>query len=304
MGMATPLKSANTIDFNQARNDQAEATPEEGSYSQLRYRMVSLLQNSLDLRELLQLFCEELGKSVGSDGMRYSHNERRVQHLIGRQATHSCGYRLITRQDHLGEIVFYNNSRFSDEDLRTIETLLSTIICPLRNALQYEEALSASLTDPLTGAGNRVSLSNTLQREISLAHRHKLPLSLLILDIDKFKAINDQHGHSAGDKVLQQLVITLGELSRNTDACFRFGGEEFVVVLNRTSAGGAMIIAERIRQRIEAMEIPWGDAIVRLSVSIGATTYCKDDTADSLFNRADKALYDIKKSGGNRVVSL
>src|SRR5690606_33251516 len=160
--------------------------------SRLRYRMVSLLQNSLDIRELLQLFHEELSKSVRTEGMRYVREDSRLQHLIGRPSTHSCGYRLIRPRDLLGEMVFYSNVRFSDEDLCTIETLLSTIICPVRNALQYEQAVSASLTDPLTGAGNRISLSNTLQREINLTRRHKLPLSLLILDIDKFKTINDE----------------------------------------------------------------------------------------------------------------
>lgn len=325
--MGTPLKST-SIDFNYASAEaltarlQTRDTPLEphlmqgsssrnesdaddaGHYSELRYRMVSLLQDSLDLEQLLQTFYSELSRHVASDGMRFANEHHRLHHCVGRQTSHSCGYRLVTRKDYLGELVFYRSTRFSDQDLEAIETLISTILSPLRNALQYQQALAASMTDPLTGAGNRIGLNSTLEREIRLAQRYKHPLSLLVLDIDKFKSINDQHGHTAGDKVLQHLVSGLTELCRNTDACYRFGGEEFVIVLNRTDHEGALIMAERVRAHVQAMVISLADADVRMTVSIGATSFKDNDTAESLFNRADKALYTIKSTGGNRVSSL
>lgn len=307
--MATPLQSSNTIDFNSARISlgRPQVTPEERpqeNYSERRYKMAASLQTTLEIEQLLHLFHQELPESVELDGLQYVNEHQQLQILAGRKASHSCGYRLITAQDHLGEIVFYRSTRFSDQNMEAIEIMLSALICPLRNALLYRDALMASLTDPLTGAGNRIALSNTLQREISLSRRHQHSLSLLVLDIDKFKQINDRLGHSAGDKVLKDLVVMLSQVNRNTDLSFRYGGEEFVVLLNQTGAEGALIIAERMRVAVENMEIMIGEHCVRISVSIGVTTFCETDTPESLFNRADKALYLIKSAGGNKVIGL
>ena len=307
--MATPMQSSNTIDFNSARLSlsRAPAAPDpspQESYSERRYRMASSLQTTLDIEKILQIFRQELDPFMHLQGLQYINESHQLKHNCGKKASHSCGYRLITSEDHLGEIIFYHTRRFSDQDLEAIEIMLSALVCPLRNALQYRDALMASLTDPLTGAGNRVALSNTLQREISLARRHKHSLSVLVLDIDKFKTVNDQFGHSAGDRVLKDIVAMLRKSNRNTDLTYRYGGEEFVVLLNRTDEEGALIIAERMRSAIEDMTITYEGQEIKTSISIGVTSFCDTDTEDSLFNRADKALYTIKKSGGNKVIAL
>ncbi|MES3006174.1 MAG: GGDEF domain-containing protein [Pseudomonadota bacterium] len=307
--MATLLQPSNTIDFNSARISLLKPLlppveiPRE-NYSERRYRMAASLQTTLEIEQLLQLFLKELSPLIDLDGLQYINEHKSLQLLAGRKASHSCGYRLITAQDHLGEIVFYRSTRFADRDLEGIEVMLSALICPLRNSLLYYDALTASLTDPLTGAGNRIALTNTLAREISLSRRHQHALSLLVLDIDKFKLINDHYGHSAGDKVLKQLVSTLKQVNRQTDLSFRYGGEEFVVLLNRTNAEGALVIAERIRRRIEDTEIALEELSVRITVSVGVTSFCESDTPETLFNRADKALYLIKSAGGNKVIGL
>ncbi len=307
--MATLLQTSNTIEFNSARISLGRPLPPPAevlreNYSERRYRMAASLQTTLEIDQLLQLFLKELSPVIDLDGLQYLNELQSLQMLAGRKTSHSCGYRLITSQDHLGEIVFYRSTRFSDRDLEGIEVMLSTLISPLRNALLYRDALTASLTDPLTGAGNRIALVNTLAREISLSRRHQHPLSLLVLDIDKFKLINDRFGHSAGDRVLKQLVSTLKQVNRQTDLNFRYGGEEFVVLLNRTNADGALLIAERIRRRIEDTEIALEEQSVSITVSVGVTSFCDSDTHETLFNRADKALYIIKSAGGNKVIGL
>lgn len=221
--MATPLQTSNTIDFNSARLSlsKPQQTPLSESvredYSERRYRMASSLQTTLDIEQLLVLFLAELKPSVELDGLQYINENQRLQTVTGRKASHSCGYRLITANDHLGEIVFYRNTRFSDQNLQAIEVMLSALICPLRNALSYREAVMASLSDPLTGAGNRIALNNALEREINLARRFKQPLSILVMDIDKFKYANDTYGHSAGDAVLKQFVGIINKINRNAD---------------------------------------------------------------------------------------
>jgi diguanylate cyclase (GGDEF)-like protein len=162
----------------------------------------------------------------------------------------------------------------------------------------------ASLQDPLTGAGNRIAMDKALEREISLAHRFKQPMSLLVIDLDKFKQTNDTFGHSAGDAVLKHTVEIIRKINRNTDLTFRYGGDEIVVLLNRTNSEGALIIAERLRKAIESAEFVLEDQPIRQTVSIGVTSFCAKDTAESMFNRADKALYMIKNSGGNKIIGL
>ncbi|MCB1664475.1 MAG: GGDEF domain-containing protein [Pseudomonadales bacterium] len=307
--MATPLQTSNTIDFNSARLSLSKPQPSlsetiREDYSERRYRMATSLQSTLDVEQLLQLFLGELKSSVELDGLQYINENQKLQIVTGRKASHSCGYRLITANDHLGEIVFYRNTRFSDQHLQAIEVMLSALICPLRNALTYRDAIMASLTDPLTGAGNRIAMDNALEREINLARRFKQPLSVLVMDIDKFKQINDQYGHGAGDAVLKSIVSTITKINRNTDLTFRYGGDELVVLLNRTNADGALVIAERLRKAVKALEIPVGDEMITTSISIGATSFTAQDSAESIFNRADKALYLIKSEGGNKVIGL
>ena len=106
-----------------------------------------------------------------------------------------------------------------------------------------------------------------MSREIELAKRHKSPLSLLLIDVDDFKIVNDQWGHKAGDKVLKMIVNKLNAVNRQTDLIFRYGGEEFVVLLNETSQAGARVIAERIRSAIETARVEVGGQKLKITVS-------------------------------------
>lgn len=303
--MATPLKVAPTIDFARVRQQiqaRTESDPHDTpQHNEERYRLLSRLQTTLELNDVLALFYRELEDRLGLDGMRYVHEARQLQQMLGSNASHSCGYRLMTKDGDYGELLVYRSRRFSEEELSSIEFLISTLLHPLRNALQYLDAVESSLRDPLTGAGNRIALDNTLDREIRLARRYQQPLSLLVIDIDRFKQVNDTHGHSAGDRILQDLVRLLINVHRSTDSCFRFGGEEFVIVLNRTDTEGATIIAERLRHAVEATPLGSSDNRLGITVSIGIAVFRDNDTVDSLFDRADRALYAIKKTGGNRV---
>jgi len=104
--------------------------------------------------------------------------------------------------------------------------------------------------------------------------------------------------------VLRQIVSAVVRINRNTDLTFRYGGDELVVLLNRTNAEGALVIAERLRKAIESMEIIVGEESITTTVSIGVTSFVNQDTAESMFNRADKALYLIKSAGGNKAIGL
>ncbi len=305
--MPTALTKSNTIEFDSIKRllkSKEDGTDYASEQEQLKYRLTSILQSSLELEQVLVTFQRELNTITPICGLTYTNENAAINFSAGRKSTHSCGYRLITQQDHLGELTLYRNKRFSESNLQVIEGTLATLVCPLRNALQYREALVASLTDPLTGAGNRLALDNTLSREIELAKRHKSPLSLLLIDVDDFKIVNDQWGHKAGDKVLKMIVNKLNAVNRQTDLIFRYGGEEFVVLLNETSQAGARVIAERIRSAIETARVEVGGQKLKITVSLGAAALKPNDSKDRLFQRADKALYQAKNSGKNIVISL
>lgn len=181
--------------------------------------------------------------------------------------------------------------------------LTSQIVYPLRNALLYERAVVAASRDPLTGANNRANLESTLEREVSLAQRHGGDLSLIMFDLDHFKQVNDRHGHSTGDCVLQTFTARLSQCIRSSDVLFRYGGEEFVVVLRNTDLRGAALLAERIRQVVESMRVECSGKTVPLTVSAGVATLSAGEDAARFLQRTDRALYHSKTGGRNRVTA-
>jgi diguanylate cyclase (GGDEF)-like protein len=157
-----------------------------------------------------------------------------------------------------------------------------------------------ALTDPLTGLGNRLALDQELERQEGERIRYGRRYSLLVVDLDHFKKVNDQGGHATGDRVLRQVAAVMLSLLRDPDRAYRFGGEEFVAVLTETDREGARVVAERIRQEILDLQFPPDmGKVPRVSASIGVAQ--ADDAEEGVLARADRALYEAKRSGRNRV---
>lgn len=167
---------------------------------------------------------------------------------------------------------------------------------------QLEEKLrTMAITDPLTGCFNRRHLAVLAERELSRCQRHDRPLILVLLDIDHFKAVNDRYGHPQGDLVLLALVRQLRREIRGHDLLVRYGGEEFVLLLPETDRRSGILWAEKVRQEVERMQIPLGDEMVQMTISLGVADLRADDTLEHLLSRADHALYAAKQGGRNRV---
>jgi len=168
----------------------------------------------------------------------------------------------------------------------------------------FEEVFKLTITDGLTQVNNRRHFDETLEREYLRARRHRRPLSLLVLDIDHFKKINDQYGHLAGDHVLRELAGLVQGRVRRDETVARYGGEEFVVLLPETTLEGAVSLAENLRARIAAHSFVFQNTNIPVTVSIGCSEAIEaDTTAPDLFRRADELLYQAKKGGRNRVCS-
>lgn len=183
-----------------------------------------------------------------------------------------------------------------------------TVVFKLAFQDELDESLQRSMfesarRDALTGATNSRGLNEVLSRELSFACRHGRVLSLLMLDLDHFKMVNDTQGHAAGDHVLKRLVEIMTATIRREDLVARRGGEEFVILLRDIPAPGALECAERIRSSVERSVFDAGHGPIPVTISIGVATLegARHATPATLLDRADRALYEAKRSGRNRV---
>jgi two-component system cell cycle response regulator len=167
----------------------------------------------------------------------------------------------------------------------------------------HENLLSSALRDPLTKLFNKRYLMDRLDSELKFSKRHETAVSVLMLDLDHFKKVNDTYGHLAGDAVLAQLANVLVRAVRNEDVVARFGGEELVIILRAISIDLAVTLGERLRKLVEATVIEYQSRTLKVTISVGAAGYpsTKADTVEQLLDAADQALYRAKHAGRNRV---
>ncbi len=185
------------------------------------------------------------------------------------------------------------------------QTLFLALVRDISASEEIKAHLSKlAMTDELTQIANRRAFLAGLASEISFVERNEEQLSLLMIDLDHFKLINDQYGHSVGDVVLQQFANTANEVLRTEDLFGRLGGEEFAVLLRNTDIELAKVLAERLRNSISQMVITVDGASIKVTVSIGVSSFTPPSDLDSLIKFADKALYKAKERGRNCVVSI
>lgn len=271
------------------------------SLSEVQRDLSARLQTSLEIDRLLGFFLNEIRGLAPVSGLTYRHSDTDFQLTIGEAEGFALSHPLSHQADCLGELILFSHDRFSDVAFGQLEDLIGSLLFPVRNALLYRRAVQASLKDPLTGVGNRVALEQSLARETELTRRHGQPMSIVMLDMDHFKNLNDSHGHQAGDAALKATALLLKEQLRNVDMVFRFGGEEFILVLSNTSTEAAAVVAERIRAAIQNLRLLVGDKQVRLSASLGYGTYKQCESQEDLLRRVDQALYQAKREGRNRM---
>ncbi|WP_198264756.1 GGDEF domain-containing protein [sulfur-oxidizing endosymbiont of Gigantopelta aegis] len=259
------------------------------------------LHSTLDLDSLITLLKLDITPILNLDDMLYQTPENTDS--IDPKGRHLISYQLVLQKKNLGEIALIRRTRFNDKEQQFIEKILVALLSPLNNALEYQHAMKLALHDPLTGVFNRFAMDSMVSREIDLSQRNNTPLAMLAIDIDFFKRVNDNYGHAYGDAVLKQMTKCVKECTRTSDAMFRYGGEEFNLLLNNTDLSGAQELAERIRQHIETTACEHEGQSTHITVSIGISILNDDDNQASFFKRADNGLYQAKKNGRNQVVN-
>jgi len=192
-----------------------------------------------------------------------------------------------------------------ENDIEYLTLMTEYLTSMVSNSLLMQQIERLTITDPLTQLYNRRFFTSTLQKEIDRSRRSRVPLSILLFDIDHFKNYNDVNGHQAGDDLLKELALLLSRSLRTTDLAARYGGEEFIVILPETTIQGAELAAEKIRKSIEEYEFfnACKQPLGVVSVSIGATAFGSSDTIETIIKRADDYLYAAKNKGRNCFVS-
>jgi diguanylate cyclase (GGDEF)-like protein len=209
---------------------------------------------------------------------------------------------LVMRENVLGVLFLQDcvhRREWSIDDISFFDSLADNLSVAIENAELHQERERQAVTDGLTGVANRRSFNEMLAREFERARRYEQPLSLVVIDLDHLKKINDTYGHQAGDEAIRSIGTTLRQSCRSVDLPARYGGEEFTILLPNTGIDMALELAERLRRLINEVEVTGAG---KISASLGVATYpLHADDADLLFQRADDALYRAKQAGRNQV---
>lgn len=234
-----------------------------------------------------------------------STDDRRVD----KSAVAVLAFPLVCRGKRIGALVALDprpsirEPRLSPVLLRGIHVLLEPVAAAIENAVRLKRTEALSVTDDLTQLFNSRYLNLVLRREAKRALRSGRPLSVLFLDLDGFKSVNDNHGHLAGSRALVEAAMVIGGSARETDVASRFGGDEFAMVLPDTDAEGAFAVGERVRERIAAHRFLSADGFnVRLTASVGVATLPDvGASAEDVVRAADAAMYRVKDRGKNGI---
>jgi diguanylate cyclase (GGDEF)-like protein len=208
----------------------------------------------------------------------------------------------VVKNEAIGSLIVASrqHNAYTPGQVRLLERLASQIAMPVENSRLYAKAEQRARVDEITGLFNRRHFNECIKKEIERHSRYSGMMSLILLDLDYFKTYNDEQGHQAGDKILEMMGTIVNQGIRNTDLAFRYGGDEFAIILPHSTANDALVVAERVRRRI-ANEMNKKD--IELSASLGLACWPGDALMeDDLVSAADKALYQAKETGGNRTI--
>lgn len=260
------------------------------------FDFVAMLQTSLDKQRLLDIFAVRLQSHMALRGINFQFHPTRVGSAVpgyrfGAQEGVRSACHVHAGDSSLGELSLFTREPLNAREKHWLDRLLSCLVHPLQNAMRYEAAQRLAHSDALTGVGNRAAYERAVEREMAKAERSKSPLSLLVLDLDAFKQLNDTYGHVVGDQCLRRLVAALAAGLRESDEVFRLGGDEFVVLLPHADHSAAAEIATRLAGLVAADAT--GPA---MSASIGFAEWHAGMPASRLFEEADQALYAVKRA--------
>ena len=210
---------------------------------------------------------------------------------------------LTIGDEELGAIAAFGGAkRLAKRDRATLGLIARELVVEVRSLFLFEQSLKLARTDGLTGLANRRTADERLRHETARAGRYRRPLTIVLIDVDHFKSVNDQYGHQMGDEVLTTIAARLEKSLRRIDLAARWGGEEFLVILPDTDAEGGRVVADRIAETLRSIP-PFSGGPPQVTASLGVASFRAGDDPDSFVRRADEAMYRAKNGGRDRVES-
>lgn len=267
--------------FNALKNSISVASKSNTS-------LLEQLQTTLDLGKLLDIIAMEAARYINFSGLYFQSRSVNKTLRGSRKAKHERQFELKLNDEFIGTLSYGINTPISMVHYKDLQRIHQVILYPLKNALQYHQAMQLAMQDGLTGLGNRRYFDEQLKRAMHNANRHHAQVGLVLGDLNKFKDINDNYGHNAGDEVLKQFASILRACIRDSDSIFRFGGDEFAIIVENASENALDIIQARINNALKSNVLL---AKYQVGCSLGATFMNRADNEHSLFERADQALY-------------
>ncbi len=291
----SPFNTFSTLTAN-ALN--AEAITHSVYDKRQSFALIKQLQTTLDLDELLTIFSIEVAKYVNFSGLCFKSNTVRKTLCGHRKAKKERQFDLRISNEYIGTLIYGINAPISLTNYKIMTQLHQCLLYPIKNALSYHHAMELAMQDALTGLGNRRYFDEQLKRAMHNANRHRSLVGLVLGDLDKFKEINDTFGHIIGDQVLQEFSNVIRECIRDSDSPFRFGGDEFAILVENANKNALNIIEHRISMALNSNILL---SKYELTCSIGSTYMNSADDENSFFERADKALYRRKLNSEQRL---
>lgn len=299
------MNSSSVEKFTTSSNHALEIATAISANKPINRRLTALvlkLQATLNIKQIIETFFEFLKTDMEISGIEYEYPLLYMHINHGNNTYSSYSYLIEADNDTWGNIIIYCQTDLTEEAKSNLDEYVSAVIFPLRNAIQYENAVALAANESYLGLPNWGLLENQITREAKLAFREKQSLSLVLIDIDRFITLKQNNGSLFGDIIIRHVHETLERTLRDTDILYRFGHDQFSIILRNTRTYDANNIAERIRVAVSNHELlNDNDKNVRLTVSVGITELDSNDSVESLYARAYNALKLAKNSGRNIV---
>lgn len=287
------MRTVNVVNHPNSKFNAFTLFQHSEQQSQRNLALLEQLQTTLDVNELINIFAIEAAKYLDFTGLYFKHADVSATARGSRQAKSERQFELKINGQFFGIITYAVNMPISIANFKVLTELHDLLINPLNNAVKFHQAMQLAMQDSLTKLGNRRSFDEQIKRTMAQASRRHARAGLILCDLNKFKAINDTFGHDIGDNVLVQFSKALRKSVRDTDSVFRFGGDEFAIIVADASEQSLAVIEHRVYLAMSK------DALLakyNVTSSLGLAFMNRADNANSFFKRADKALYSQKMS--------
>ncbi|MGB1262219.1 MAG: GGDEF domain-containing protein [Cognaticolwellia sp.] len=287
------MRTVNVVNHPNSKFNAFTLFQHSDLHNQRNFALLEKLQTTLDVKEIIDIFAIEAAKYVDFTGIYFKHSDVSATARGSRQANAERQFELKINGQFFGIITYAVNTPISYSNGNVLTELHQSLINPLNNAVRYHQAMQLAMQDALTQLGNRRSFDEQIKRTMAQATRRQSRVGLILCDLNKFKAINDTFGHAVGDHVLVHFANALRKSVRDTDCIFRFGGDEFAIILEDACEQSLVVIEQRIYNSISQ------DAFLakyKVSSSLGLAFMNQADSPTSFFERADSALYAQKEN--------